>query len=195
MVVVDRFSKMAHFVPCSNASQVAMLYFSKIVKLHGIPKTFTSNRDVKSVSHFWRTLWRRLGSKLQFSSSHHPQTDGQTEVANKSLENLMRILVRDNPKQWDLTLSQAEFAYNCSINRTTAKSPSEIVYGKNPTTQLDLAPVTLTHQVCTQGDERSTQIKELHQHVLEQIDKHNKQYAARANKHKKRIVFHEGDLI
>nr|GFA26772.1 transposon Ty3-G Gag-Pol polyprotein [Tanacetum cinerariifolium] len=146
--LVDRFSKMAHFVPCSktfDASQVARLYFAKIMKLHGVPKTLTSDRDVKFVSHSWRTLWTRLGSKLQFSSSHHPQTDGQAKVVNRSLENLLRSLIGDNAKQWDLILPQAEFAYNSSVNRTTGKSPFEVMYGRNLITPLDLVHVLEEH--------------------------------------------------
>nr|GEX81733.1 ATP-dependent DNA helicase RecG [Tanacetum cinerariifolium] len=107
MVVVDRILKMSHFVPCSktfDASQVVRLYFAEIVKLHGVPKTLTSDQYVKFVSHFWGTLWTRLGSKLQFSSSHHPQSDVQTKVVNRSLGNLLRSLIRDNAKQWDLIL-------------------------------------------------------------------------------------------
>lgn len=81
------------------------------------------------MSHFWRPLWNKLGTTVQFSSAYHPQTDGQTEVVNRSLGNLLRCLAGERPHQWDLILPQAEFAFNSSLNRSTAKSPFEIVYG------------------------------------------------------------------
>nr|GEV30431.1 hypothetical protein [Tanacetum cinerariifolium] len=101
-VPVASWEDMAHFVPCSkmfDAGQVARLYFVEIMKLHDVHKTLTSDRDVKFMSHFWRTLWTRLGSKLQFSSSRHPQTDGHTKVVNQSLGNLLRK-VGQFSKEW-----------------------------------------------------------------------------------------------
>ncbi|GJY90012.1 RNA-directed DNA polymerase [Tanacetum coccineum] len=166
MVVVDRFSKMAHFIPCS--------------------KTFDASQ---------RMLWKRLGAKLHFSSSHHPQTDGQTEVTNRSLGSLLRCLVGDKPKQWDVVLPQTEFAYNRSNHSSTGRSPFFVVYGRNPFTPLDLAPMVGDGSVSPEGDERARQIQELHAQVREQIIKHNLQYQTRANKHRKQVLFDEGDLV
>lgn len=131
LVVVDRFSKMAHFIPCSkstDASHVAKLFFQKIVRFHGLPTSIVSDRDTKFVSYFWKTLWKLFDTNVKFLSAFHPQTDGQTQVTNRSLGNLLRRLVGGKLGNWDLLLPTAEFAYNNSVNRSTGKSPFEIVY-------------------------------------------------------------------
>ena len=87
-VVVDIFSKMAHFIAykkTNDATNIANLFFSEIVKLHGFALSIVSDRDTKFVGHFWRTLWKKLGTNLSFSSAYHPHTDVHVEVVNRSL--------------------------------------------------------------------------------------------------------------
>ena len=107
LVVVDHFSKMAYFLPCSktsDASKIAKLYFDEIVKLYGLPKTIVSNRDVRFMSYFWKTLWHLVGTKLKFSTAFHPQTDSQTKVVNRSLGNLLQCLMGEANQNWDSIL-------------------------------------------------------------------------------------------
>jgi hypothetical protein len=100
-VVVDHFSKMAHFIPylkSDNASHVADLFFTEIIHLYGIPNTIVSDKDAKFLSHFWRTLWFKLGTKLLFSTTCYPQTDDQTEVVNRTLSTMLRGILKTNLK-------------------------------------------------------------------------------------------------
>jgi hypothetical protein len=125
---------MAHFIPCqktSDATHIANLFFKEVIRLHGLPKSIISDRYTKFVGHFWRTLWKKLGKILSFSSAYHPQTDGQTKVINRSLGDLLRSLVIEHHSQWDHIFPQVKFTYNDSLNRSTWKSPFQIVYGMN----------------------------------------------------------------
>ncbi|KAK1602006.1 hypothetical protein QYE76_027111 [Lolium multiflorum] len=197
-VVVDRFSKMAHFIPChksDDASHIASLFFREVVRLHGIPASIVSDRDVKFMSYLWKSLMAKFGVKLLFSSSSHPQTDGQTEVVNRSLSTLLRTLVKTNLKSWEDCLPHAEFAYNRAKHSTTSRSPFMIVYGFEPPTALDILPLPLHERTNMDFDERTTAMKKLHEETRATIQEHVLRQANRLNAKKKERVFEEGDLV
>ncbi|CAA7040564.1 unnamed protein product [Microthlaspi erraticum] len=165
-VIVDRFSKMAHFVACrktDDASHVAALFFKEIVRLHGMPRTIVSDRDTKFLSYFWKTLWSKLGTKLLFSTTCHPQTDGQTEVVNRTLGTLLRALIKKNLKSWDDCLPHIEFAYNHAVHSASKFSPFEIVYGFKPISPLDLMPLPLSERLSTDGKHKAETVKRIHE--------------------------------
>ncbi|KAA0041239.1 pol protein [Cucumis melo var. makuwa] len=132
-VVVDRLTKSAHFVPGKStytASKWAQLYMSEIVRLHGVPVSIVSNRDARFTSKFWKGLQTAMGTRLDFSTAFHPQTDGQTERLNQVLEDMLRACALEFPGSWDSHLHLMEFAYNNSFQATIGMTPFEALYGK-----------------------------------------------------------------
>ncbi|WJX45504.1 hypothetical protein P8452_32379 [Trifolium repens] len=138
-VIVDRLTKSAHFLPVritDTAEKLTDIYVAEIVRLHGIPSSIVSDRDPKFTSHFWRTLHEALGTKLRLSSAYHPQTDGQTERTNQSLEDLLRACVLDDRGSWDDVLPLIEFTYNNSFHTSIGMAPYEALYGRRCQTPL-----------------------------------------------------------
>ncbi|KAK2450171.1 hypothetical protein QL285_009303 [Trifolium repens] len=138
-VIVDRLTKSAHFLPVritDTAAKLTDIYIVEIVRLHGIPSSIVSDRDPKFTSHFWKTLHEALGTKLRLSSAYHPQTDGQTERTNQSLEDLLRACVLDDRGSWDDVLPLIEFTYNNSFHASIGMTPYEALYGRRCQTPL-----------------------------------------------------------
>jgi hypothetical protein len=135
LVVVDRFSKMSHFIPVSekiSSVELVEVVFNYIFKLHGIPDTIVSDRGPQFISNFWKELWSFVGSKACLSTAAHPESDGQTERTNQSLEQYLRCYVSYLQNDWSNYLPFAEFALNNSISSSTGKTPFFANYGFNP---------------------------------------------------------------
>jgi hypothetical protein len=147
------------------------------------------------MSYFWKTLWRKLGTKLLFSTTCHPQTDGQTEVVNRTLSQLLRSMIKKNLKEWEECLPHVEFAYNRAVHSTTELCPFEVVYGFKPITPLDLLPLPIHERVNMEASKRADFVKKIHMKTKELIEKKGKSNAARMNKKRKEMLFKPGDMV
>jgi len=138
---VHSFSKTPYFMWCrktDNASHVAKLVFREVVRLHRLPRYIVPDKDVKFISYFWKTLRTLCGTTLKFSTAFHPLTDGQTKVFN---HNLGSCSVRGKQGTLDLSFHLLEFTYNNAVNRSTGKSPFEVVHDSSPHTPGNLIPL------------------------------------------------------
>ena len=132
-VIVDRMTKSAHFLPMKTTFSIAKyarVYIERIVSLHGIPVSIVSDRGPQFTSRFWRKLQEELGTRLDFSTAFHPQTDGQSERTIQTLEDMLRMCVMDFGGQWDWHLPLVEFAYNNSYHASIGMASYEALYGR-----------------------------------------------------------------
>jgi hypothetical protein len=139
-VIIDRLTKIAHFLPVKTKYPVlayAELYIARILSLHGVPKTIVSDRGPQFVSKFWEELHKSLGTKLLHSLKYHPQTSGQTERVNQILEDMLRACVLEFPQKWDDFLPLVKFSYNNSYQESIKMPPFEALYGRRCRTPLN----------------------------------------------------------
>ena len=133
MVVVDKLTKLAHSILVKSkhkTDDITNIFMKEIFKLHGFPKEVISDRDTKFTSNFWKGLFADLGTKLNFSTTYHPQTDGQTERVNQVLEYMLHMYVMGKSTKWEDYLHLVEFAYNNGHQASLGMSPYEALYGR-----------------------------------------------------------------
>jgi len=135
LVVVDRLTKMVHFIPTiekTSAEGLARLFRDNMWKLHGLPKSIISDRGPQFAAGLMWELNEILGIKSKLSTVFHPQTDGQTERVNQELEQYLRIFINHRQEQWPEWLGMAEFVYNNKAHSSTRTLPFKANYGQDP---------------------------------------------------------------
>jgi len=136
-----KLSKMVHVVPMSysdsSAEVVVRLFMDTVWKLHGAPMKIVCDRDPRFRDAMAREFMRLMGIKVACTTPYHPQSDGQAERSNHTVERMLRCYVAENQEDWDLWVTPVEYAINDSVSAATGHSPFELVYGHAPATQLD----------------------------------------------------------
>jgi hypothetical protein len=138
-VFVDKLTKLVHSVACkeeASAKEFAELYVDHVFRLHGLSREFITDREPRFTSAFWQEVTVLLGTRTVMSCSFHPQTDGQTERVNQTLETYLRHFVSVGLNDWDTLLSRVEFAHNAAINETICTAPFKLSDGYHPRTPV-----------------------------------------------------------
>ncbi|SPC67775.1 related to Gag-pol polyprotein [Ustilago sp. UG-2017b] len=185
LVVVDRLTKMATFVPTTNtldAPELAKLFLHHVYLKHGPPTSTVSDRGSEFTSHFWRSLSALLGIENHFSSAYHPQSDGQTERVNQVLEQYLRGYSNHLQTNWSDLLPLAEFSYNNAEHASTQLTPFFANYGYHPRFSFDNTDPA-SPALFPAARSYTDQLEQLHEYVRGELDKANSQSAGQFDKH------------
>ncbi|GJT13173.1 putative reverse transcriptase domain-containing protein [Tanacetum coccineum] len=193
-VIVDHLTKSAHFLPMRKYDMLEKLtrqYLKEVVSRNGMPVSINSNRNGKFTSHFWKTLNKALGTRLDMSTAYHPQTDGQSERTIQTLQDMLRACVLNFGKGWDRHLPLVEFSYNNSYHTSIKAAPFKALYGRKCRSPICWAKVgdrQLTGpEIIYETTEKIIQIKS---HIQAARD-HQKSYADLSRVHS---TFHVSNL-
>jgi hypothetical protein len=194
LVVIDSFTKYGHFIPLRHlftVLSIAKAFMHNVYRLYGLPTAIISDRDRIFTNHFWKELLKLADVGLHMSSSYHPQSDGQTERLNQTMEIFVHYFVNACPSKWSSWLSLAEYWYNTSHHSVVGRSPFEALYGYPP------RHFWITSVDAIQSQDLSSWLKNrqvmnthIHQHLLRA-----KNRMKQADKEKTERQFTVGDLV
>jgi hypothetical protein len=198
VVFVCKLTKMVHYVATTTnvtAPQLATLFMREVVRLHGVPEAILSDRDPRFTAHFWRAFWAQLGTTLTMSTAYHPQTDGQTERANRTLEEMLRSRVNFAQSDWDEHLAAAELAANNAQQSSTGFSPFYLNYGQEVQLPLDQAIAGLRPSNNPAASERIKRLAADLARARQHIEQAQKRQAHYADQHRRAVTFKVGDQV
>ena len=197
LVVVDRCTKMARYIPVTTkitAVELAETFFEEIVLRYGVPGGIVSDRGSVFTSAFWSAVCYHAKIKRKLSTAFHPQTDGQTERQNQVLEHYLRTFADAEQAQWANQLPLAEFAYNNASHNSTGSSPFYLLYGFNPDIHYEVEDDSAEERIPAAKD-RIKHLHEMRQALTERLKHASSKQAEYYNKKHKPMEYHVGDLV
>ena len=198
VVFVCKLTKMVHYVATTTnvtAPELADIFLREVVRLHGVPESILSDRDPRFTAHFWRAFWMQLGTTLTMSTAYHPQSDGQTERANRTLEEMLRSVINFRQDDWDQHLSSAEMAINNAKQASTGFSPFYLNYGQEASMPLDRALAGLLPPNNPDASERIRRLKDSLNLARSNIEKAQTRQSKYADQHRRDVKLVVGDQV
>lgn len=198
-VVVCKLTKYVYYIPCLTADSAVDLadrFFKQVVRHRGVPKVIISDRDTRFTSIFWRSLWNLLGTQLSMSTAFHPQTDGQTERANRTLEEGLRAYINYHQRDWDKHLIPLEIAFNSRKHASTGFTPYYLNCGQEIQLPLDHAVQTAIGSSVNQT--ATDRLKDLTRDIEQakiNIKQAQEKQAKYADQHRRTVDFKVGDQV
>jgi hypothetical protein len=203
LVVIDKLSGYRYYIPMQQTASgpdVFHLLHRFVIAERGIPRHIISDRDTRFTSRFWGDLWEHMGTTLKMSTAFHPQTDGITERANRTLVEALRSCVSQNQMDWDVLLPSIQIAHNDAVNQSTGYSPFFLLHGRTRRSMLDAE--LERGGVARPSRDQQPDMKELHSRILTAqqqartaMERAQAKQRADAQQGRREVIIKVGDMV